>query len=140
MPTITFEHYIMIVCDVPLSYYILLVYLRFIASSMGPWAPQPYSTECLLYLLHDYLKIMCTPMKRCIIIYYIYKSGGVPMIWQGGGQEIFFFQIWKFAKPCDLLGGSRACSIETFFLNGAIWCVWVYMDQIFVFKKLPIPI
>ena len=43
--------------------------------------------------LHDMFEIKVMPYR------------GVPRIWEGGGGQEFFFQIWEFAKPCALLGG-----------------------------------
>ena len=56
-------------------------------------------------------------------------------MWQGGN---FFFQI--LAKPCALLGGLGACSIEKILLIDAIWCVWRIFGSDFVLKNFKITI
>ena len=70
---------------------------------------------------------------------------GVPRIWEGGGQEIFF-QIWEFAcreatccawrshahsKPCALLGGfGGMLPRENFLKRCNLVRFRVYFDQI----------
>ena len=67
---------------------------------------------------------------------YSYCHRGVPRIWQGGGPRNFFFRFGKLrmAKPCALFGGMPPP--EKFFLNGAIWCVLVYILIRFCLKKI----
>ena len=59
---------------------------------------------------------------------------GVPRIWQGGGQEFFFFSdleicmsrsdMLRMAKPCALLGGFGGMPPRENFLK---WCNLVYI-------------
>ena len=60
---------------------------------------------------------------------------GCPQDLAGGGARIFF-QIWKFAKPCALLGGFGGMYPREKFLK---WCnlvrFGVYFDQILSLKN-----
>ena len=59
------------------------------------------------------------------IIAAIYSTGGSPGFGRGGGARIIFqSDMLRMAKPCALLGGFAP---EKIFLNGAIWCVLVYI-------------
>ena len=78
----------------------------------------------------------------CIVFMY---GRGVPRIWQGGGQEIFFSDLencmsrsdmLRMAKPCALLGGFGGMASREKFLK---WCnlvrFGVYFDQILSLKN-----
>ena len=69
-----------------------------------------------------------------------------------GGQKYFFRfgnlhvakrHTLRMAKPCALLGGFGGVLPRKFFLNGAIWCVLMYigiLDHILSLKKFKITI
>ena len=62
-------------------------------------------------------------LRECV------STGASPGFSRGGGQE-FFFQIWEFAcrEAMRFARGVRGhAPPEKFFLNGAIWCVLVYI-------------
>ena len=77
-----------------------------------------------------------------------YLSRGVPMIWEGGGQEYFFpdleicmsrSDMLRMARPCALLGGfGGMLPRENFFKRCNLVRFRVYFDQIlslFFFKN-----
>ena len=87
------------------------------------------------------IQVLCVAL---IIVTY----RGVPRIWEGGGQEYFFWDLeicmsqsdmLRMAKPCALLGGFGGMPPEKIFINGAIWCVlvhiWIRFFTLKNFKK-----
>ena len=75
----------------------------------------------------------------CVVVtfaMFISLCRGVARIWRGGGggQEFFFklcmsrSDMLSMTKPCALLGGFGGMPPpREIFLNGAIWCVLVYI-------------
>ena len=82
-------------------------------------------------------KIAITISMQNTVEYENYDVSG-----RGGGCQVIFFQTWKFACQCALLGGPGACSHDNFFLNSAFWCIsesdFVHKITIFYIKNLKI--
>ena len=73
---------------------------------------------------HESTGIYPSPIEHGVI--YKMRHRGVARIWKGGGQEIFFCQIWKFA--CREARGVRGHAPPRNFFKmvqfGAFWCVF----------------
>ena len=84
----------------------------------------------------------CTGSDRSVTLLYVSLHclffqcpiQGRPQDLAGGGARNVFFQNWKFAcreatccSLCALLGGFGGMILREIFLNGAIWCVLVYI-------------
>ena len=76
-----------------------------------------------------------------VVILYHHNQGRKSMFKHGGGNivEKYTFRLWdvlRGAKRPVFVGGFGGMPPERKILNGAIWCVLVYIWIGFVFKKI----